>query len=123
MKNIDETRLKEINNDLIFFFLLIVASFSSFYIVINKKRELFGLNNIGRDNMNKIFQFSHYLLIFINIYFVINAYEALEKIKNDQNFNEEKYNTQLTVLVSNVLLLIASIMYLPIMNSEYVLTR
>lgn len=123
MKNIDETRLKEINNDLIFFFLLTMASFSSFYIVINKKRELFGLNNIGRDNMNKIFQFSHYLLIFVNIYFVINAYNALERIKNDQNFNEENYNTQLTVLVSNVLLLIASIMYLPIMNSKYVLTR
>lgn len=123
MKNIDETRLKEINNDLIFFFLLTMASFSSFYIVINKKRELFGLNNIGRDNMNKIFQFSHYLLIFVNIYFVINAYNALERIKNDQNFNEENYNTQLTVLVSNVLLLIASIIYLPIMNSKYVLTR
>lgn len=123
MKNIDETRLKEINNDLIFFFLLTMASFSSFYIVINKKRELFGLNNIGRNNMSKIFQFSHYLLIFVNIYFVINAYNALERIKNDQNFNEENYNTQLTVLVSNVLILIASIMYLPIMNSEYVLTR
>lgn len=123
MNNVDEAKLKDINNDLIFFFLLIIASFSSFYIVINKKRKLLNLNNIGTQNMNKLFQFSHYLMIFINIYFVINAYEALEKIMNNKNFNEEQYNTQLTVLVANVLVLISSLMYLPIMDSEYVLTR
>lgn len=121
--NIDKDKLKNIDINIIFFFLLNITALMSFYIVINKKRELLNLKNIGRDNMNKIFQTSHYMQIIINIYFVINAYNALERIIENDNYDEEEYNTQLTILVSNVLFLIASIMYLPIMNSKYVLTR
>lgn len=121
--NIDKDKLKNIDINIIFFFLLNITALMSFYIVINKKRELLNLKNIGRDNMNKLFQTSHYMQIIINIYFVINAYNALERIIENDNYDEEEYNTQLTILVSNVLFLIASIMYLPIMNSKYVLTR
>ena len=121
--NINNNKLKNIDINITFFFLLTLTSLMSFYIIINKKRELLNLKNIGKDNMNKLFQYSHYIQIIVNIYFVINAYNALEQIKNNDNYNEEEYNTQLTVLVSNVLFLIASIIYLPIINSKYILTR
>lgn len=119
--NIDKDKLKEINNDIIFFFLLIVISIMSFYIVINKKKDLLNLKHASYEELNKIFQASHILQVIVNIYFVINAYNALEKI--NKNKNEEQYNTQYIVLVANVLVLISSLMYLPILDSEYVLTR
>lgn len=118
---IDKDKLKEINNDIIFFFLLIVISIMSFYIVINKKKDLLNLKHASYEELNKIFQASHILQVIVNIYFVINAYNALEKI--NKNKNEEQYNTQYIVLVANVLVLISSLMYLPILDSEYVLTR
>ena len=118
---IDKDKLKEINNDIIFFFLLIVISIMSFYIVINKKKDLLNLKHASYEELNKIFQASHILQVIVNIYFVINAYNALEKI--NKNKNEEQYNTQYIVLVTNVLVLISSLMYLPILDSEYVLTR
>lgn len=119
--DIDKDKLKEINNDIIFFFLLIVISIMSFYIVINKKKDLLNLKHASYEEINKIFQTSHILQVIVNIYFVINAYNALEKI--NKNKNEEQYNTQYIVLVANVLVLISSLMYLPILDSEYVLTR
>lgn len=119
--NIDKDKLKEINNDIIFFFLLIVISIMSFYIVINKKKDLLNLKHASYEELNKIFQASHILQVIVNIYFVINAYNTLEKI--NKNKNEEQYNTQYIVLVANVLVLISSLMYLPILDSEYVLTR
>lgn len=119
--DIDKDKLKEINNDIIFFFLLIVISIMSFYIVINKKKDLLNLKHASYEELNKIFQTSHILQVIVNIYFVINAYNALEKI--NKNKNEEQYNTQYIVLVTNVLVLISSLMYLPILDSEYVLTR
>ena len=119
--DIDKDKLKEINNDIIFFFLLIVISIMSFYIVINKKKDLLNLKHASYEELNKIFQTSHILQVIVNIYFVISAYNALEKI--NKNKNEEQYNTQYIVLVANVLVLISSLMYLPILDSEYVLTR
>ena len=119
--DIDKDKLKEINNDILFFFLLIVISIMSFYIVINKKKDLLNLKHASYEEINKIFQTSHILQVIVNIYFVINAYNALEKI--NKNKNEEQYNTQYIVLVANVLVLISSLMYLPILDSEYVLTR
>ena len=119
--DIDKDKLKEINNDIIFFFLLIVISIMSFYVVINKKKDLLNLKHASYEELNKIFQASHILQVIVNIYFVINAYNALEKI--NKNKNEEQYNTQYIVLVTNVLVLISSLMYLPILDSEYVLTR
>ena len=119
--DIDKDKLKEINNDIIFFFLLIVISIMSFYVVINKKKDLLNLKHASYEELNKIFQASHILQKLLNIYFVINAYNALEKI--NKNKNEEQYNTQYIVLVTNVLVLISSLMYLPILDSEYVLTR
>ena len=119
--DIDKDKLKEINNDIIFFFLLIVISIMSFYIVINKKKDLLNLKHASYEELNKIFQTSHILQVIVNIYFVISAYNALEKI--NKNKNEEQYNTQYIVLVTNVLVLISSLMYLPILDSEYVLTR
>lgn len=119
--DIDKDKLKEINNDIIFFFLLIVISIMSFYIAINKKKDLLNLKHASYEELNKIFQTSHILQVIVNIYFVINAYNALEKI--NKNKNEEQYNTQYIVLVANVLVLISSLMYLPILDSEYVLTR
>lgn len=121
--NIDKDKLKEINNDIIFFFLLIVISIMSFYIVINKKKDLLNLKHASYEELNKIFQTSHILQVIVNIYFVINAYNTLEKINKNKNKNEEQYNTQYIVLVTNVLVLISSLMYLPILDSEYVLTR
>ena len=103
--------------------MLIISSFISFYIVIDKKRNALNLDSMTYDEANKYFQFNHYLQIFINIYFVINAYLALEDIINNDSDNKERYNTQMTILVANVLVLISSFMYLPIMNSKYVLTR
>lgn len=117
------TDLNRINRDLLFFFLLIVTSVAPFYIVLNKRRAALNQKNIGFENMNRIFQFGHQLQIIVSIYFVINAYDALERIKKEEPNNEEAYNTQLTVLVSNVFILIGAVLYLPIMNSDYVLTR
>ena len=79
--------------------------------------------SLSYEDKNKLFQFRIYLVIFIDIYFVINAYNALMRIKNKDNYDDEEYNTQLIVLVSNVLILIAALMYIPIKDSEYVLTR
>lgn len=114
---------KEINNDLIFFFLSIISALIAFYIVIQKKRQINGLPSLSYEDKNKLFQFRIYLVIFIDIYFVINAYNALMRIKNKDNYDDEEYNTQLIVLVSNVLILIAALMYIPIKDSSYVLTR
>lgn len=123
MNNNKEYQLYDVNKDVFFFFLLLMSAFISFDIIINKKKKMLNIPYIGIENMNKLFKFNHILQVIINIYFVINAYQTLEVIISKGNYNSEQYDTQLTILVSNVLLLVASIMYLPILDSDYVLTR
>lgn len=123
MDNVNYNELKETNIDLLFFFLLFLSSIIALYIIINKKKKILHKKCASDDTLDKLFKFKIYLAIIINIYFVINAYDNLEKIKNKKNYTKEEYDSQLTVLIANILILLGSVMYLSLTNSDFEITR
>ena len=118
-----DMELKELNNDLLFFFLVVITSIIGLYIIVNKRRQLLNLSCISDESLNKLFRTKIYLSLIINIYFVINAYNNLEEIKNSSDNNSQEYKDQVVVLVANSFILVASIMYLSLTNSDYVISR
>ena len=63
----DEDKLNETNRDIIFFFFLVITSLVSFYIINEKKKMLFNINNLNKEELNKLFRFNRYFIIFIDI--------------------------------------------------------
>ena len=122
MNEDQKEKLKQINIDIIFFFLLIVVSIISFYIIIEKKKTIYNINNLNKKQLNKLFKFNRYLIILIDLYFVINAYKSLiNYINNEEDI--ETIKEQLILLISNTILLLGSILYIPLTNSDSIITR
>ena len=118
----DKNKLNEINRDTVFFFFLVITSLISLYIIIEKKKTLFNINNLNKNELNKLFRFNRYFIIFIDIYFVINAYNALIEFINN-NEDEETIKEQFILLVANVFFLIGALLYIPLTNSDSIITR
>ena len=118
----DEDKLNEINRDIIFFFFLVITSLVSFYIINEKKKMLFNINNLNKEELNKLFRFNRYFIIFIDIYFVINAYNALIEFINN-NEDEDTIKEQFILLMANVFFLIGALLYIPLTNSDSIITR
>ena len=122
MNEDQKEKLKQINIDIIFFFLLIVVSIISFYIIIEKKKTIYNINNLNKKQLNKLFKFNRYLIILIDLYFVINAYKSLINYINNKE-DIETIKEQLILLISNTILLLGSILYIPLTNSDSIITR
>ena len=118
----DENKLSEINRDIVFFIFLVISSLISLYIIIEKKKLLYKLNNLTKEELNKLFKFNRYFIIFIDIYFVINTYNALIEFINN-NEDEETIKEQFILLVANVVFLIGALLYIPLINSDSIITR
>lgn len=123
MNDINYYDLKEIDRDLLFFFLIFISSLMALYIIYNKRNKALNKKCASDDSLNNLFRIRIYIAIIVNIYFVINAYESLEKIKKKDNYSIEEYNSQMTILIANVFILIGSFMYLSLTNSDYIISR
>ena len=122
MNEDQKEKLKQINIDIIFFFLLIIVSIISFYIIIEKKKTIYNINNLNKKQLNKLFKFNRYLIILIDLYFVINAYKSLINYINNKE-DIETIKEQLILLISNTILLLGAILYIPLTNSDSIITR
>lgn len=118
----DEDKLNDINKDIVFFFFLVITSLVSFYIINEKKKMLFNINNLNKEELNKLFRFNRYFIIFIDIYFVINAYNTLIEFINN-NEDEDTIKEQFILLMANVFFLIGALLYIPLTNSDSIITR
>jgi len=121
-EGIDEN-LKDINTDIIFFFLLLISAFISFYIIIDKKKNYLNLDSLDSNDVNLLFRSNRILLIFIDIYFTIDAYDSLKRLMIDENRNDERIREQSILLVSNILVLISALLYIPLLNSDFITNR
>ena len=74
MKNDIDGKLEKINTDILFYFLLVISSGISFYIINEKKRDILDRSNNSKDVLNKMYIFNRRLIVFVNIYFLINVF-------------------------------------------------
>lgn len=123
MKNDIDGELEKINTDILFYFLLVISSGISFYIINEKKRDILDRSNNSKDVLNKMYIFNRRLIVFVNIYFLINVYNSYKEAINRDNISEsELYQTKL--LFWGVLFgFIGSLFYLPITNSNFIIKR
>ena len=96
MKNDIDGELEKINTDILFYFLLVISSGISFYIINEKKRDILDRSNNSKDVLNKMYIFNRRLIVFVNIYFLINVYNSYKEAINRDNISEsELYQTKL----------------------------
>ena len=80
MKNDIDGKLEKINTDILFYFLLVISSGICFYIINEKKRDILDRSNNSKDVLNKMYIFNRRLIVFVNIYFLINVYNSYKII-------------------------------------------
>ncbi len=123
MKNDIDGKLEKINTDILFYFLLVISSGISFYIINKKKRDILDRSNNSKDVLNKMYIFNRRLIVFVNIYFLINVYNSYKEAINRDNISEsELYQTKL-LFWGVVFGFIGSLFYLPITNSNFIIKR
>lgn len=123
MKNDIDGELEKINTDILFYFLLVISSGISFYIINEKKRDILDRSNNSKDVLNKMYIFNRRLIVFVNIYFIINVYNSYKEAINRDNISEsELYQTKL-LFWGVVFGFIGSLFYLPITNSNFIIKR
>lgn len=123
MKNDIDGELEKINTDILFYFLLVISSGISFYIINEKKRDILDRSNNSKDVLNKMYIFNRRLIVFVNIYFLINVYNSYkEAIIRDNISESELYQTKL-LFWGVVFGFIGSLFYLPITNSNFIIKR
>ena len=123
MKNDIDGELEKINTDILFYFLLVISSGISFYIINEKKRDILDRSNNSKDVLNKMYIFNRRLIVFVNIYFLINVYNSYKEAINRDNISEnELYQTKL-LFWGVVFGFIGSLFYLPITNSNFIIKR
>lgn len=123
MKNDIDGKLEKINTDILFYFLLVISSGISFYIINEKKRDILDRSNNSKDVLNKMYIFNRRLIVFVNIYFLINVYNSYKEAINRNNISEsELYQTKL-LFWGVVFGFIGSLFYLPITNSNFIIKR
>lgn len=123
MKNDIDGKLEKINTDILFYFLLVISSGISFYIINEKKRDILDRSNNSKDVLNKMYIFNRRLIVFVNIYFLINVYNSYKEAINRDNISEsELYQTKL-LFWGVVFGFIGSLFYIPITNSNFIIKR
>ena len=123
MKNDIDGKLEKINTDILFYLLLVISSGISFYIINEKKRDILDRSNNSKDVLNKMYIFNRRLIVFVNIYFLINVYNSYKEAINRDNISEsELYQTKL-LFWGVVFGFIGSLFYLPITNSNFIIKR
>ncbi len=123
MKNDIDGELEKINTDILFYFLLVISSGISFYIINEKKRDILDRSNNSKDVLNRMYIFNRRLIVFVNIYFLINVYNSYKEAINRDNISEsELYQTKL-LFWGVVFGFIGSLFYLPITNSNFIIKR
>lgn len=123
MKNDIDGEVEKINTDILFYFLLVISSGISFYIINEKKRDILDRSNNSKDVLNKMYIFNRRLIVFVNIYFLINVYNSYKEAINRDNISEsELYQTKL-LFWGVVFGFIGSLFYLPITNSNFIIKR
>ncbi len=123
MKNDIDGKLEKINTDILFYFLLVISSGISFYIINEKKRDILDRSNNSKDVLNRMYIFNRRLIVFVNIYFLINVYNSYKEAINRDNISEsELYQTKL-LFWGVVFGFIGSLFYLPITNSNFIIKR
>lgn len=123
MKNDIDGKLEKINTDILFYFLLVISSGISFYIINEKKRDILDRSNNSKDVLNKMYIFNRRMIVFVNIYFLINVYNSYKEAINRDNISEsELYQTKL-LFWGVVFGFIGSLFYLPITNSNFIIKR
>ncbi len=116
--NNQKDELNQINLDILFFFLLVVASIISFYIIVEKKKRIQNQPSISDKTSNQIYNFNKKLIIFIDIYFLLNAYLSLQRLNQNTKATKKQINDQKILVISNLLALIAALLYLPLQSSN-----
>ncbi len=123
MKNDIDGEVEKINTDILFYFLLVISSGISFYIINEKKRDILDRSNNSKDVLNKMYIFNRRLIVFVNIYFLINVYNSYKEAINRDDISEsELYQTKL-LFWGVVFGFIGSLFYLPITNSNFIIKR
>lgn len=123
MKNDKDNELERINTDILFYFLLLISSGISFYIINEKKNGILRKNNDNSNNLNSTYIFNRRLIVFINIYFLINVYNSYKEATNRNDISEDElYQTKL-LFWGVVFGFIGSLFYLPITNSNFIIKR
>lgn len=115
MNNNTENLLKEVNIDIIFFFLIIIKSLVSFYIITEKKKSILNIPSITNEEANKLYYYNRRLNVVIAIYFFLNAYSNYQD-SDPKNNTGERY-----LLAATFFILIGSLLYLPLGNSNLII--
>ena len=116
MNNNKEKLLNQVNLDIIFFFLSGIQSIVSFYIITEKKKSILHIRSIDNNTANKIYYYNRRLNFIICLYFFINAYYSYQNATTEK----EKKQSELLV-VATFFILIGSIFYLPLGNSNLII--
>lgn len=123
MRNDKDNELERINTDILFYFLLLISSGISFYIINEKKNGILKKNNDNSNNLNRTYIFNRRLIVFINIYFLINVYNSYKEATSRNDISEDElYQTKL-LFWGVVFGFIGSLFYLPITNSNFIIKR
>lgn len=123
MKNDIDGELEKINTDILFYFLLVISSGISFYIINEKKRDILDRSNNSKDVLNKMYIFNRRLIVFVNIYFLINVYNSYKEAINRDNISESELYQAKLLFWGVVFGFIGSLFYLPITNSNFIIKR
>ena len=118
MNEEQKQELNKINLDIIFFFLLIVASLISFYIIVEKKKDILNIPHLSDKKVNKVYNFNKYLILVIDLYFLLNAYFSYQELINDKTTNQKKINEQKIIIIANILTFISAVLYIPLTRSN-----
>ncbi len=108
--------LDQINLDIIFIFLEVIAAMVSFYLINEKKKSALKKKSISKEEADRIYKYNRRLNVIICLYFFLNAYYSY---KTEEDITNQKQNELL--LVATFLMLIASLLYLPLGNSNIII--
>ncbi len=123
MGNGNERELERINTDILFYFLLLISSGISFYIINEKKKGILEREMMSGESLNEMYIFNRRLIVFVNIYFLINVYNSYKEAINRDDISEsDLYQTRL-LFWGVVFGFIGSLFYLPITNSNFIIKR
>lgn len=123
MGNGNERELERINTDILFYFLLLISSGISFYIINEKRKGILERERMSGESLNEMYIFNRRLVVFVNIYFLINVYNSYKEAINRDDISEsDLYQTKL-LFWGVVFGFIGSLFYLPITNSNFIIKR
>lgn len=83
----DKDELKEINTDIIFLGIAAILSILLFLIKVNQKNRLEGHESISRKKEADIVIIIRFIYLFVALYFLIEAFNNLNKCKQEARNN------------------------------------